>query len=509
LHFAEVFFTNAGSRNFSVYIEDELFTIEITDGEANIRFESHTENAQVSAIRISSVGEAGPVVDLAAGGAVYDANCAFCHGESGVQVPIGGADIDILIPLQESHVHLTAPDEPLDLVTYIDRYMFTFYPEAGCDDECLANLTAYIGSLDANYVPPEVIASCGDIEVGYGRRQMRLLQAKEYENTIADLFNVVVDASSAGVPVDTYVEGFANQVLTLVSESYANGYALLAGQIAEASADQNFAGVANCTGTVAECGEIFVDDFAYKVFRRPLTDEEKGRYLTLFDSAGSVEEGLTLAIETILGSPNFLYRSEAGQLVGDIVNPTAEEEALDDDSYVLTQYELATLLAYTYTGSTPDDELLTAAENNELRTAVDLQEQVDRLLELPEAREHFREFAKQWLSTDRIISVNKDDSFTSFTSDVRSSMSEEVLQIVSHVMFDDLSVSDFYSNFSFIDQTLADFYGIAGNFSDEFVKVEGLVDRGGILTSGAFMAGYATAVESSPIIRACLLYRII
>ena len=525
--------------------------LSVEDGQLDIQLDSVRENAQISAIRIDRIttgddaanngGDAGdnnagngdnnagngngdpqdennnpadendnPPANTAGsittGKTLYDEHCIICHGADGTSATFDEPGKDaIIIPLDGSYAHSLDPDVQLDLDTYNALWMPNQGPTA-CGEDCAKDIGAYLLFLDENNSPSQASLACEASEVGYGRRQMRLLQISEYENSVLDLTGVEVDAAAAGVPSDTFVEGFANQVLTAVSQDYADAYALLATQIAEASASDNFANIVNCDGVSgSQCATRFVDEFAYKVFRRPLTTDEREGYIALFDSAVSENnnEGLQLAVEAIFGSPYFLLRSEAGVQVSDIQNPTAEQQSLDNDAYVLTPYEIATFLSYTYTGSTPDNALLQAAQNGSLNNAPGIRSQIDRLLLSDKARKHFGEFAEQWLETDRVISVNKDNNaFPTFTAEVRSSMATEVIEIFRHVMFDgEQPLSALYDDFSFVNNDLASFYGINGNFNDSFTKVEDLGDRGGILTSGAFMAGFANQNETSPITR--------
>ena len=65
----------------------------------------------------------------------------------------------------------------------------------------------------------------------------------------------------------------------------------------------------------ATCRDTFITDFGARVFRRPLTELEVNRYVTLFDLTegddgfGSAAE---LVIIAMLQSPSFLYRHELG-----------------------------------------------------------------------------------------------------------------------------------------------------------------------------------------------------
>jgi hypothetical protein len=163
---------------------------------------------------------------------------------------------------------------------------------------------------------------------------------------------------------------------------------------------------------------------------------------------------------------------------------------------------MATFLAYTYTGSTPDNTLLNAANNNTLNTSAQIQSQIDRLLATTKAREHFGEFAAQWLRVDRVLSRPKNEAlFPGFTSNIRRAMTQETREIFKHVMFDgDLSVDELFGDFTFLNRDLANYYGIAGSFNNTFQKAN-TTTRGGILTSGAFTANFAGVNEASPIQR--------
>lgn len=512
----------------------------------------------------------------------------------------------------------------------------------GCDANCASDITAYIRS----WVPQQEVACELNTGFSYGRRQLRLLTRSEYVNSINDLIGFEVDASTFGVPSNTVIESFANQVFTPVTQAYMDAYVSIAEAAANYAESQNFAGIADCTNdSTAQCANKFINEFAYKAYRRPLTPDEAALYRALFVSSlseGNNSEGLKLAIRSALSSPHFLYRSEMGRRVSDIideidngdpvftpgensvtfsgteiganagedhnsinlyqnygatqsqytftgndiitivargnfaneawpslqlrvdnsdvdtisVNSDSDTEYsflingvtgsnkyiqvtnvinsaqhsegralelrsitygnavqveiprpdanLDQDAYVLSQYELASFLAYTYTGSTPDDSLYNAAVNNELRTDTQIQTQITRLLATDKARNHFGEFAAQWLHADKVLSATKStEVFPEFTPDIRHAMATEVREIVKHVIFDNNQpITNIFDDFSFVNAPLANFYGIPGVQGNDFTKVSNLAERGGVLTSGAFMAGFAHEKETSPIKRA-------
>lgn len=135
---------------------------------------------------------------------------------------------------------------------------------------------------------------------------------------------------AASFPVETRKAGFpfdTDSAAALVTSAHIDAYL---------DAAQAIAAKATCGDCVAELGE--------KLFRRPLTDDEKQKYGSL---------GGKTALAAMLMSPNFLYRSELGAPDG-------------HGHFKLTPYEVATALSYTFLGTTPGDDLLAAAAAGEL-----------------------------------------------------------------------------------------------------------------------------------------------
>ncbi len=190
-----------------------------------------------------------------------------------------------------------------------------------------------------------------------------------------------------------------------------------------------------------------------------------------------------------------------------VTDPLPDVE-LDDDAYVLTSYQLASYLAFTFTGSTPDDELLAAAGEQRLVTDAQIAEQVERLLQTDRARHHFGDFAAQWLRTDRVLDMVKDtDLYPTFTTEVREAMAQEIRDVFNHVVLDEgeAFTSLYNGNFTFANQVLADFYGIGGVTGSDLQKVSGINSRAGLVTSGAFLTAHAHEQETAPILRAVYL----
>jgi hypothetical protein len=354
----------------------------------------------------------------------------------------------------------------------------------------------------------------------YGPRELKLLTRVEFQNSIEDLVGIDFDVADS-IPFDTLIEGYTNNAFTSVTESHADAYLTVAKKVAAWSAERNFQGVVDCgfdgNGNASlsyqECQTLFFDDFATRVFRRPLTSAERTTYQALFDSnltGDDISIALELGITALLSSPRFLYRSEAGTSVQS-VEDGMDVSTLDSDAYVLSDYELASFLSYTITGSTPDDTLLSAAGNGELSTEDQVRQQIARLLATDSAKEHMGVFAAQWLGSDEVAKAQKDsDLFPDFTTEVAEAMAAEVKAFFTHVFYDESQgFSDLFSaDYILANNALANYYGLGSVGTDssdpnDFVRVDATsANRGGLMTIGAFLANEADLTKSSPIKRA-------
>lgn len=430
-------------------------------------------------------GDGAPVLtpaELAQGGALYGSLCASCHGEDGSGGPFE-------VPLTE--------DVGLDrLVAVIDSDM----PKgnaAACAGQCAELVAGYIQTHFVAGAEPENRPSDpagGCLEEAPGQRIVRLLTRREYQNTVRDLLGVT-PPDTASIPVEPRVLGFDNNAAaSVVTSRHADAYVDLAEQLAASAVATQRGSLLPCNSGQDGCAEQFVRSLGQRAFRRPLDGEEVSRFTALFATdltGGDFDEGMRLAITAMLASPNFLYRSELG-------------EAQADGSYRLTPHETASALSYLFTGSMPDATLFAAAESGQLGTPAELQGQAERLLQTPAAREQLAELATQWLRTEGVLGANKDRTlYPDFSDGVRESMMQEQARFVQHLFLDTQGTFGelFTADYVFVDNALADFYGLqaAGNFAQVTAPADSA--RGGLLSLGSVLASHAHSNESSPIKR--------
>jgi hypothetical protein len=247
------------------------------------------------------------------------------------------------------------------------------------------------------------------------------------------------------------------------------------------------------------CIETFLKSFGRRLFRRPLSAEELADYQAVIsDTArGDIRRGLRMALYALLQSPQFLYRTEQG-----IADPDKPGRR------IYTSYEMAQRLSFLLWETTPDDELLDAAQRGELDTQDGIYLAATRLLESERARVATQSFFAQFLNLHDLEGLERDiELYPEFTDTLVEAMNSEVRLLVDDIVF--RRNADMREIFSgrriFVNQELAEFYGIDAPEASPvaFVPVELPDDspRSGFLTSGAFLSMNAHQTDTSPTLR--------
>ena len=250
--------------------------------------------------------------------------------------------------------------------------------------------------------------------------------------------------------------------------------------------------------TESQAARQIIERFAIQAFRRPLNAGEVGALLRLYREAKQAgddhESAVKLALTATLVSPNFLYRS--------IANPKPQDPEF---IYELSDYELASRLSYFLWSSMPDDRLLDLAKAKELRRPDVLKKQVQRMLMDSRADAFVENFSGQWLLLRKLDGLEMDpEKFPTFDSDLRDAMRLEAELFFADVLRNNRSVLSFLdSDRTFVNETLAEHYGIRGVRGDEFKRVDLPVNspRGGVLTMAATLTVTSHATRTSPVKR--------
>ena len=245
------------------------------------------------------------------------------------------------------------------------------------------------------------------------------------------------------------------------------------------------------------CVEKIVTNLAHHAYRRPPTKAEVAslmKFVAMAKQQGqSTEQGIQLALTTMLVSPEFLFRVERDP------KPTDPESV-----HRLSDLELASRLSYFLWSSMPDDQLLTLAETGKLHDPATLDAQVKRMMTDGKARAFADNFAGQWLEIRNLDSIKPDpQKFPLWNEGLKDDMRTETSMFFQHVLSENRPITEFIdAKYTFLNENLAKFYGIKDVKGPDFRKVDLATDeRGGVLAQGSVLAVSSYPSRTSPTIR--------
>ncbi len=235
--------------------------------------------------------------------------------------------------------------------------------------------------------------------------------------------------------------------------------------------------------------------FARRAFRRPSDPGEIERYLAfnkIAKSQGkSVEEAIRNALEAMLISPSFLFREEPGMGLA------------KGGRQLISEHALASRLSYFLWSTMPDDELMKLSSTGKLRE--NLTPQIARMIADPKAEAFTSNFAGQWLQLRNISGAFPNSKmFPSYYDDrLGPLMRKETEMLFSNILEENLPVDTLLTaDYTFINEKLANHYGIPDVKGNEFRKVS-VKDtaRRGIFGHGSFLVLTSYPNRTSPVLR--------
>jgi hypothetical protein len=251
-----------------------------------------------------------------------------------------------------------------------------------------------------------------------------------------------------------------------------------------------------CSATSADhaCAQSFLTQYGRRLFRRPLTAPDLDRYLGYFDArlaASDFPSALRWTLTSLIQSPHSIYRREIGD------NQNGE--------YQLSQYEIATELAYTFTGTTPSAELLAQADVGTLQTSAQLLAAATQMLATPAGEEQVQQFFRSWLGYTQLPSTLP--NFADFAS-VSADMVQETQTFLREVVLTGRGGTKelLTAPFTTPSTALATLYGFPAPATN-FAKVTRPTGRGiGVLAQASLIAAHSHESASSPTLRGLLVF---
>ncbi|HXA49816.1 MAG TPA: DUF1592 domain-containing protein [Candidatus Acidoferrum sp.] len=257
--------------------------------------------------------------------------------------------------------------------------------------------------------------------------------------------------------------------------------------------------------------------FAARAYRRPLTKAEQSDLLAYYKTLRtknelSHEDAIRESLVSVLMTPDFLYRIDLLDAAGGpgerAIRTVAANMAAATARQPLSAYALASRLSYFLWSSMPDEELLRHAEAGDLQKPEVLVGQARRMMKDDRIRGLATEFAGNWLGFRHFETNNSVDRerFPTFTNELREAMFQEPIRYVEDAVRNNRSVLDLlYGDYTFVNQVLAEHYGIAGvkGDQDHWVRVDkaSKYGRGGVLPMAVFLTQNSPGLRTSPVKR--------
>ncbi|MGY8668597.1 DUF1592 domain-containing protein [Bradyrhizobium sp. UFLA05-109] len=329
---------------------------------------------------------------------------------------------------------------------------------------------------------------------------MRRLTQAEYRNSIADIFGKEIEVRGSFEPTFRVggLQAASTSVLSVTPVGF-ESFVDMADGIAVQVTGEKYRGKLSCAPKASKepddaCTTQILSHYGRLLYRRPLSqDKIKGAVVLSHGLAKSQNDfyaGLRYGLASLLQAPDFVFRIETAGLVG-------------NKQWALDGYSRATRLSYLMWDTTPDAELLQAAEKGELNTAGGLEKQVDRLMSSPRLDVGMRAFFNDMLELDNFDTVSKDSIlYPKWSSGIADSAKEETLRtVIDLTLHSNGDMRDLMTTRkTFLNRNLAANYQQPFQFEGEWMPYEFPVDSGrsGVLTQASMLAMFSHPGRSSP-----------
>jgi mono/diheme cytochrome c family protein len=245
------------------------------------------------------------------------------------------------------------------------------------------------------------------------------------------------------------------------------------------------------------CANKILTNLARHAYRRPVTAADIAPLMKIYNEGRKgtdFDHGIEASLEAVLVSPSFLFMRED--------DPAKSKPG---DVHRINDTELAQRLSFFLWSSIPDDQLLAAAQRGKLHKPEVLKAQVTRMLADPRSKALTQNFAGQWLYLRRLEYQKPDRrAYPDFDQRLRNAMQTETEMFFDGVVRDNSSALDFLdANYTYLNQRLAEHYGIPGIYGTTFRKValDPALHRGGLLGQGSVLTVTSYNNRTSVVLR--------
>jgi len=249
-----------------------------------------------------------------------------------------------------------------------------------------------------------------------------------------------------------------------------------------------------------EDSKRLLGNFIARAYRRPVTTADSERFLPVIkaalDSGSTFSDAMIAGYTAVLCSPGFVSLEEP---VGKLDGPA-----------------LASRLSFFLWNSPPDQTLRDLAASGKLSDPVLLRAETDRLLSDPRSERFIEAFLDSWLALRDINSTSPDANlYPDYYLDdlLTESALDETRFFFTDLLRKNLPARNLIdSDFTFLNERLAEHYGIPGvrGVAMRRVAIPEDSPRGGLLTQASILKITANGTNTSPVLRgAWILERIL
>jgi len=269
-------------------------------------------------------------------------------------------------------------------------------------------------------------------------RRLWRLSAEQWGNAVQSLLDLQSPPVLTSLGGEAPFAPFSDASLTVDDSMLFDLY--LQASAATAQIDSTVATtIAPCAGTTdadqTSCALSFIQGFAARAYRRPITPEELSDLMTVYEDGATdgYNAGIELAIRAVVTSPSFLFRTELGP-----TTLTADANGNYPDT-TLTPDEVASQLSFTLLGTIPDAPLTAAARDGSLATKDGIAAQINRLIALPAAQTYLTGNVLRWLGVGQVFEKTKDPALLSGSdgdvSAIQNDLWASAQQLVSSILW--------------------------------------------------------------------------
>jgi hypothetical protein len=337
---------------------------------------------------------------------------------------------------------------------------------------------------------------------------MRRLSNDQYRNVVSDVFgtHVTVAGQADALPRNDGLLAVGARSARITPSGFEKYYAMARSVADQAVGEDNRASLFDCVpqdprGADEACARRFYGRVGRLLYRRPPTPAELDVAVRAAGEgarvAGDFYRGVAAGLVGMLQSPQFLF----------VVDATEPDPQLPGQ-FRLTAYAKAARLSFLLWNTTPDESLLTAAEQGALHDRRGLRAQVERMMGSPRFENGMRAFFDDFLHFDQFETLEKDSViYPAFSVRVVEDAREQVLRtVVDHLLERRQDYRDlFTTRRTFVTGSLARIYRVPTPRPEgsAWVPFEFPADdpRAGLLMQVGFAALASHPGRSSPTLR--------